>query len=619
MTEIYFRHSKIRQHQSRLISDAYGAIGAGNHFLAHAPCGIGKTDAVLSAAITYGVNNGLDVFFLTPKISQHKIAAETVKGIADKYSIKLRAVDLVGRKTACVNPVLDEMDYDGFYQSCEKLRRDEKCPFYAAARGSTLLGQAKSELLFEKTLKNYGSVKRHGEFMREMSASGACPYEMMLKLSPSCNVVIGDYSHIVDPQIRMLFMGKSNKLMDHSIIIIDEAHNLPHRVGDHLSSSLNNRIIMRMEKEMRTLGTKMEFEEVFCEWAKARLGKEREVEVKIQEFAPALSYFQMGADELASFFDGAGLAFIEKTGKKSSLFKFAKFIKNWILEDQSSIRILKGSGDFFSLSKRGMDPAIMTSSLNDAHSCIIMSATLNPMPMYRDLLGLDPKRTVMESYPSPFPKSNRLSVIVDGVTTKFTRRNSEEYLRIAGAIDLVHSTRGGQDWGTAVFFPSYDVMNSIVPLLKSSPKFIQQERCNSAELHNLAKSFSQKGGMLIGVQGGSLSEGLDFGNEEIKSVIVVGIALEEMGLEIKALIDYYQRKFGKGWEYAYIYPAVVRAMQAAGRAIRKETDKAAIIYMDERFNWPNYRRLLPKDEPFVIASPLEIEKLLSEFWDKKAM
>ncbi len=118
----------------------------------------------------------------------------------------------------------------------------------------------------------------------------------------------------------------------------------------------------------------------------------------------------------------------------------------------------------------------------------------------------------------------------------------------------------------------------------------------------------------MAVQGGSLSEGLDFVNGEIKTAVVVGIALEEMNLEIKSLIDYYQEKFGKGWEYAYIYPAVTRALQAAGRAIRKDEDKAAIIYLDERFAWQNYRRLFPLDEKFAVVKAEEMGKYLEAFW-----
>ncbi|VVB98008.1 ATP-dependent DNA helicase [uncultured archaeon] len=235
--------------------------------------------------------------------------------------------------------------------------------------------------------------------------------------------------------------------------------------------------------------------------------------------------------------------------------------------------------------------------------------------MYRDVLGLDEKRTVMKSYPSPFPKSNKLNLIVEGAPTRYSHRNFDEYKKIGEMVDKAHASKGK----TAAFFPSYNVLSSVLPFIKTSPKFVQNERMPPRELHKLAKDFSSQGGMLIGVQGGSLSEGLDYSNGEIKTAVVVGIALEEMSLEVKSLIDYYQEKFGKGWEYAYIYPAVTRALQAAGRAIRKDEDKAAIIYLDERFNWQNYRKLFPTDERFVVVNQDEMERYLSAFWDGKSL
>jgi len=81
----------------------------------------------------------------------------------------------------------------------------------------------------------------------------------------------------------------------------------------------------------------------------------------------------------------------------------------------------------------------------------------------------------------------------------------------------------------------------------------------------------------------------------LKGVIVVGLPLEKPSLEIKELIDYYDEEFGKGWDYAYIYPAIIKCLQNAGRCIRSETDKGVTIFLDERFAWQNYYRCFPPD------------------------
>ncbi|MEW6528683.1 MAG: ATP-dependent DNA helicase [Candidatus Micrarchaeota archaeon] len=621
----------MREHQKQMIYDIYSALEQKKHLLAHAPCGLGKTDAALSPAITYAIRNNLDIYFLTPKISQHKIAVEVIKGLKEKYGLDVRASDIIGRKYACVHPALENLDHDTFYQTCEHMRKEKKCDFWTNIKGTTKIEEAKANILFGKILSEYGNAKTHNELIAIAEKANICPYEIMIKLASCSKIIIADYFHILVPQIRATFLAKTKKKMENSIIIIDEAHNIPKRIRDCLSVSFNNRMILRMENEIKFLGGNMKFEKEFVSWAKQELKDNKnntnnietntETLISAERFNSLLAYFNMELSEIIEYFEFAGSEYIEKakkasktekTNRKSALLKFAIFLRGWFEDTQSSIRILRGSGNFFSLSKRFLDPGIITSELNTAHSVILMSATLYPMAMYRDVLGLDEKRTLMKFYQSPFARSNKINIITDGITTKFSRRNVEEFAKIAKVIECAHSLKKR----TAVFFPSYNVLNSVLPFIRSNPKFVQNEKMHSRDLHKLAKNFSSNGGMLIAVQGGSLSEGVDFNNGEIKTAILVGVALEELGLEIKCLIDYYQKKFGMGWEYAYLYPAVVRALQSAGRAIRKEEDKAAIIYVDERFNWQNYRKLFPSNEKFIVIKPNELEKYLRAFWEE---
>jgi DNA excision repair protein ERCC-2 len=62
---------------------------------------------------------------------------------------------------------------------------------------------------------------------------------------------------------------------------------------------------------------------------------------------------------------------------------------------------------------------------------------------------------------------------------------------------------------------------------------------------------------------------------------------------------------------------MAKAVQAAGRVIRSETDKGIIILMDNRFLEGNYSKTLPQD--WFDKSPEElvshkILKDLSDFW-----
>ena len=71
------------------------------------------------------------------------------------------------------------------------------------------------------------------------------------------------------------------------------------------------------------------------------------------------------------------------------------------------------------------------------------------------------------------------------------------------------------------------------------------------------------------------------------------------------MIEYYDKKFGRGWDYGYVIPAMNKAMQAAGRCIRTEKDHGVIVYLDERYPWDNYFKCFPKDADVKITKLYE--------------
>ena len=82
---------------------------------------------------------------------------------------------------------------------------------------------------------------------------------------------------------------------------------------------------------------------------------------------------------------------------------------------------------------------------------------------------------------------------------------------------------------------------------------------------------------------------------------------------------YYQENYDAGFDYAYTFPAMAKAVQAAGRVIRTETDKGIIVLMDDRFTQPAYSKSMPldwfEDTPNELVSK-NILKDLTDFWEK---
>ncbi|HTR44671.1 MAG TPA: helicase C-terminal domain-containing protein, partial [Thermodesulfovibrionales bacterium] len=125
--------------------------------------------------------------------------------------------------------------------------------------------------------------------------------------------------------------------------------------------------------------------------------------------------------------------------------------------------------------------------------------------------------------------------------------------------------------------------------------------------------------IVFAVQGGTFSEGVDYPGNMAIGAFVIGPPLPTFDLEREQMRAYYQERYGAGFDYAYAIPAMAKAIQAAGRVIRSETDRGLIVLMDNRFVQPEYSRSMPMDWFESSVSELvsaSILKEVSDFWDR---
>ncbi len=287
--------------------------------------------------------------------------------------------------------------------------------------------------------------------------------------------------------------------------------------------------------------------------------------------------------------------------------EIANFMKKWNEMDDGMVRI-QTHGNDKKISYKLLDPSILSAPIfKELHSSIIMSGTLHPVNMYRDLLGLEPERTMSGNYPSPFPKENRSVVVTPSLTSLYAKRTESMYASYARNITWIAD---GLPGNIAVFFPSYAFLQKIKEgmgqwkgkdLLQERSRMKKEEK--TALLEELKVKKEKGGAILMGVLGGSLSEGIDFKNNLLHSVVVVGLPLSPPSIENQALKDYYSDKFGprKGFEYSVIHPALNKVLQAAGRCIRSETDKAIIFLMDSRYTQDRYSKCMPQGFDFDVS------------------
>jgi DNA excision repair protein ERCC-2 len=597
MDKYLFPFEKIRKEQDKLIEQMVRILDEKKHLIANAPTGLGKTVSTLGPALKKAIDNKLCIFFLTPRHTQHKIAVDTLNAIKKKYNLKFNAVDFIGKKWMCTVPGVENLFGSQFYEYCSSQKEEAKCEFYQNTKKNESKLTVEAENLVAEMQK--GKIL-HAEKLIEIAAEkNLCAYEVCAAMAKNATVIICDYFHLLHPHIRAMFMRRTGKSMDQSILIFDEGHNVPDKVRELMSDKLTSFILHAAKQEAK----KGQYKETFANLAK--------IEESLAEIAAGVDGEQTVAKEkfieLVESKTGtefnqliADLAFIgdevKETKKQSFISAVSKFMESWLGEDKAYVRILTKQDRRLELSYRCLDPSLITADMiNESYSTILMSGTLNPVEMYRDLLGF-PENTELASYKSPFKKENQLTLIVPRTTTKFSERKTEQFKEIARICsEIVNSIPGN----SAVFFPSYYIRNKVNEYFMTLSKktiFLEESGMNKAEKKEMLedfKKFKDAGAVLLGVVSGSFGEGVDLPGDLLKGVVVVGIPLKKPDIETQRLIEYYDTKFGKGWEYGYSLPAMQRCLQGAGRCIRSETDKGVIVFLDKRFTWDSYYKTFP--------------------------
>lgn len=641
--ELLFPFDNVRESQDELMDFLTKNFENKQHSIVHAPTGLGKTAAVLTVILPFAIKNDLKVFFLTSRHTQHKIVTETLLMINEKNNSKITGVSIIGKKWLCMQENVTLLRSRDFLEYCRALIADHQCVFFENfKKGDKITTEAKKS--FEQLKDRICTTE---ELIEEGKKITICPYELSILVAKNARVIVGDYGYIFNPHVRETIFKKLDLSLDKCIVIVDEAHNLPSRVKELSSSFLSTIMIDRAIKEarkfhpdvlhlLRDIGDILigysatikhrDFKIIEAgnkngsnKFSNGNLWNEsfqKEKYLTKNEFVEKIIKI-MDYDELITELNLVGDA-VREAQRMSYIGSIANFLEQWIRDDNGFTRIIsiddKGKDEIITLSYRCLDPSVITKLVFDeCNQSILMSGTLTPTSMYKDLLGI--KNSSEKDFLSPFPKKNRLNIIIPRTSTKYKERNDAQYAQISDiCAKIINSVPGN----SVIFFPSYDLMNKIAELiLVKSKKTIFFERSGmqkteKEELLEKFKSYNKSGAALLGVISGSFGEGIDLPGDYLKCVVVVGLPLQKPDLEAKALIDYYDKKFGKGWDYGYIFPAITKTIQGAGRCIRSENDRGVIVFLDERYAWPMYRKLFPNDWDINIT--LNYEKEIDNFF-----
>lgn len=594
-----------REKQRELIQFVQEEVWNGS-VCVNAATGFGKTPAILAALLPHAENHRIIWAVRTGNETDRPI--EELKEINRAMGSDFFGLSYRGKRDMCLLArdlrMEGEMSYEDVSFLCKA--KGKECRYRQNLEELDPTELVKGPLLYSEIL----SICRDLEI---------CPYLVQRELLPLADVVSLSYNYIVNE--KMGWSIKSAIPFRDSFLVIDEAHNLQYACSSLNSDRITLGTVAYALKEIDKIKTERAGEiRDFILTIRIELDRvleemdDDEAEFDISSFLRTLRKERgIGLEGLVGEFEsikkyGTRIRREQlKKGKRprSSLYHLANF---WL----SAIENLGIDGIAFLVSKEKDNlivemwdmraAVILRERWKDFRACVFCSGTLNPIKAFAETIGLD--KYSGKTFHSHYNPQNIVALITEGLSTKGERlgkRMAEKY------VDAIESFLGGMNTNLAVFSASYRIQNN---LLKAGLKDIieEKERIFFQEIQGMSGDKARKildefkrcannraKGVLCATTTGRFAEGADFPGKELEGIFIVGIPFDRMTVRTRIYLDYYGSLYGKnrGDYYAYIVPALRRASQSLGRALRSKEDRAVFICGDERYADKRFFRLLP--------------------------
>ncbi|MBC7428677.1 MAG: ATP-dependent DNA helicase [Bacteriovorax sp.] len=598
--EMSFPFLNPRPGQIELVEAVLTNFEEGTPLLIEAPTGLGKTMGIIYPALKESLSRGQKVVVVNPKNSQHQVA-ELAVGLLQEQGQKIRSVTITSKAKMCMktevicNP-----------QFCEYAK-----DYYEKLATHDLVNKlGKTKKLTNKKLIQLGE-----EFQ-------VCPFELSLEAVERADVVISDYNYVFSPRSLIGRLAEPFfKNKEKPNLVIDEAHNLPSRAQDYFSPSISISQVMHFDNAFKILpaafldsGVSLvkNFHELIKKYAEGGVSRKITIDPapffdlanSVREFTT--SYLEsdveiaandpvLGFSNLVNNFTDA----LELTGEEF----FQTYQKTWN-DEMLKITCCDASEQ-------------LKLAYKEFKNSVAFSATLKPFSYYKQLLGFSPEKTKTFEFASPFDSGHRKIMLIPQISTKYKDRDTSAP-KICDVIERVLSLKKGN---YIALFPSFEFMKMVTDSIKipDYQVLIQQKEMKLPVIKNYLNDLREgnKPTLLMGVQGGVFSEGVDYPGDMLIGAFVVGPALPNFDFEREQIRNYYEKKYGaeNAFDYAYVYPAMAKAVQSAGRVVRTETDRGLIILIDPRFLQTSYYQAMPSE--WFDKSPQELvsQKILQDIRD----
>ena len=584
-----------REGQRELVTSVYRTILRKKKLFIQAPTGVGKTMATIFPAVkAVGEGLGDKIFYLTAKTITRTVAEQAFQ-ILKKNGLQYKVATLTAKEKICF---------------CEKAEcNPDACPY---AKGHfDRVNDAVYEMITtmeEMSRENIETqAKKHS----------VCPFEMGLDVSLWVDAIICDYNYVFDPNAHLKRFFSEGKKGEY-LFLIDEAHNLVERGREMYSAVLYKEEFLQMKKAVRYESVKLTRQLEGCN----QMLLEMKRECQTYKEYNSISHFAL---KLLNVMNGLQKLLEEKEQVDEEVLEFYFHVRNFLniyeeVDENYVIYTELEEGGDFKLKLFCVNPAVkLQNFLSQGNSTVFFSATLLPIRYYKKLLSVETDDYAVYAH-SPFKEANRLLVLGQDVSTKYTRRGYEMYERFAIYIKNVMQAKPGN---YLVFFPSYRFMEEVRETFERYRTeemccMIQEQNMNEQDREAFLQEFeAEREGSLAGfcVMGGIFSEGIDLTEERLIGAMIVGTGLPQVCNEREILKQYFDRHGENGFDYAYLYPGMNKVLQAAGRVIRTEEDKGVIALLDYRFAGRRYLEIFPREwRKLTYCNVKTIGEKVEQFW-----
>lgn len=421
-----------------------------------------------------------------------------------------------------------------------------------------------------------------------------CPYEITRASLAFNDVWIGDYNYIFAPNNRSLFYLQPGFDPARTLLLLDEAHNLPSRVADAYSHRAR-------ADEARALLAELDHVD-----ASAPLVRAWESWTLLLASLPAVDALDPAleadvADTLGRIAEQIAAIPLDygKLGPQfAALLWQTPQLVDWLNNSQlKKLLWVPRPGELHFTCLDAAEAIGQTVRLFGG--TIFASATLSPIDAFADSCGISATSAGYLRAQTPW-RDQAYDVAVDArVDTRFQQR-AKYFSTTAITVAKLQASAGGP---AAVFFPSYAYAEAIArEIERQSPgvRIALQPKLRdlAAQTAWVEESLALTDALFL-VLGSSFAESIDVLGGRITHAMVVGPALPEVNAVQQARLAEL-RDLGREAAFRRVYqiPGMAKVNQALGRLVRGPGQRARVILHCQRFLEPNYASLLAQEYQF---------------------